>query len=51
MGVSKVLIIIWKLKMRRAYSASLQLIINDGYDETDARVARLYNLIINVGYN
>ena len=51
MGVSMVLIIIWKLKMRRAYSASLQLIINDGYNETDARVARLYNLIINVGYN
>ncbi len=50
MGVSKVFIIIWKLKTRRACSTSLQLIINDGYNETDAHVARLYNLIINNGY-
>jgi len=37
--------------MRRAYSTSLQLIINVGYNETDARIALLYNLKINNGYN
>jgi len=50
MGVSKVLILLFK-KTRRAYSMSLQLIINVVYNETDALEARLYNLKINNGYN
>ena len=45
------LIVILKSKSRRAYSTSLQLIINVGYNKSRRACSTSLQLKINVGYN